>query len=148
MSRHCQYLHPKGSGPGPPSGPNHTPWYTGPQRKNPRSSRDSGPAWWGTTSCDASGPPRTRPRGRPACRGRGREGEQGETEVRVSQQSLSVSRMSGTNDAAMWAAEFNACGAAPAGITALWLTEQVLTKTWARSRCLTKKSSTYGETRN
>lgn len=46
-------------------------------------------------------------------------GEQGETEVRVSQQSLSASRMSGTNDAAMWAAEFNACGAAPAGITAL-----------------------------
>lgn len=37
----------------------------------------------------------------------------------MSQQSLSVSRMSGTNDAAVWAAEFNACGAAPAGITAL-----------------------------
>lgn len=45
----CQFLHPRGLGLPPASGPSRNPWYRGPLLTDPRSSPGSAPAWLGRT---------------------------------------------------------------------------------------------------
>lgn len=61
MTPHCQCLHPRGSGPGPPSGPSHTPLYRGLQQTVPHSSLDWVLTWSERTWGDGSGPRRIQP---------------------------------------------------------------------------------------